>query len=448
MTQSPNDQPVSDNHHYSQNSNINNRNSGLDNNNNYYATQPNLIGTNSGSGTGNIFYANGSLFSSDSLPVPGPEACTWLVACDNTNPNAHARFPLAPSTNTEPSFIATGPYYGGPTYPAGGVLGQTSVGFSDYLPATVQGSSGSFPVSQFLPGVPEQFGSGNGSFRHRNHLQGPQSTQQVLQQPYFQFAFQNSYAPTAPLSAYPLSSSNLPPMSNTFRPGPTARRQGPPPNREPAPNDDTIILNFLATHTFSSPSLRGLNCCRQPSPITLPTPNAPEPATIDRDMPQTLYQRSISSREDPVDLTKEEPDSLEAPSGIDVSIPMMRSPSVTRGQSNAAPATERKRRASVTSSSNRPSKTRRQTRQWDFSDGSSLFGDDDDDVEDMIMDQEIETIDLSNATSVPLDLVAPQADNRVKIGTFQCVICMDDTTALTVTHCGMAICSPSSACSR
>jgi hypothetical protein len=33
--------------------------------------------------------------------------------------------------------------------------------------------------------------------------------------------------------------------------------------------------------------------------------------------------------------------------------------------------------------------------------------------------------------------MAPKVDSRVKIGKFQCVICMDDTAALTVTHCGM-----------
>lgn len=33
----------------------------------------------------------------------------------------------------------------------------------------------------------------------------------------------------------------------------------------------------------------------------------------------------------------------------------------------------------------------------------------------------------------------PKEDNVVKLGNFQCVICMDDCTDLTVTHCGMSL---------
>lgn len=45
-------------------------------------------------------------------------------------------------------------------------------------------------------------------------------------------------------------------------------------------------------------------------------------------------------------------------------------------------------------------------------------------------------LDLTKATEVPEELRAPVQDNRTKLKTFQCVICMDDVTALTVTHCG------------
>ena len=48
-----------------------------------------------------------------------------------------------------------------------------------------------------------------------------------------------------------------------------------------------------------------------------------------------------------------------------------------------------------------------------------------------------ESIDLSNVDKVPAELLAPKVDNRVKLGNFQCVICMDNVTSLTVTHCGM-----------
>lgn len=49
---------------------------------------------------------------------------------------------------------------------------------------------------------------------------------------------------------------------------------------------------------------------------------------------------------------------------------------------------------------------------------------------------DIPTLDLTNATEVPEELKEPTKDNRIKLAAFQCVICMDDVTNLTVTHCG------------
>lgn len=51
--------------------------------------------------------------------------------------------------------------------------------------------------------------------------------------------------------------------------------------------------------------------------------------------------------------------------------------------------------------------------------------------------EELTTIDLTEATGVLDELKAPVIDNRVKISAFQCAICMDDVTGLTVTYCGM-----------
>ena len=70
--------------------------------------------------------------------------------------------------------------------------------------------------------------------------------------------------------------------------------------------------------------------------------------------------------------------------------------------------------------------------------------DDEDDLfGDKFMDQPpsadgegLTTIDLTEANAVPDDLKRPDIDNRIKISKFQCVICMDDATTLTVTHCG------------
>ncbi|KAK5989150.1 E3 ubiquitin-protein ligase complex slx8-rfp subunit slx8 [Cladobotryum mycophilum] len=55
--------------------------------------------------------------------------------------------------------------------------------------------------------------------------------------------------------------------------------------------------------------------------------------------------------------------------------------------------------------------------------------------------EEYATIDLTEATEVPEELKKPEVDNRIKLSAFQCVICMDDATTLTVTHCGHLYCA-------
>jgi hypothetical protein len=60
------------------------------------------------------------------------------------------------------------------------------------------------------------------------------------------------------------------------------------------------------------------------------------------------------------------------------------------------------------------------------------------------VDDDLPTIDLTETNEVPVEPTPPpQVDNRTKISKFQCVICMDDATTLTVTHCGKSLSSPS-----
>ncbi|TDZ71818.1 hypothetical protein CTRI78_v001803 [Colletotrichum trifolii] len=59
-------------------------------------------------------------------------------------------------------------------------------------------------------------------------------------------------------------------------------------------------------------------------------------------------------------------------------------------------------------------------------------------------DQGEDIIDLADSNEVPQEMLAPKEDKRIKLSGFQCVICMDDVTGLTVTHCGMFATSPSS----
>lgn len=69
-------------------------------------------------------------------------------------------------------------------------------------------------------------------------------------------------------------------------------------------------------------------------------------------------------------------------------------------------------------------------------DDDDLFADNEK-LEDFDDTNELATIDLTEANEVPEELKKPRVDNRVKISAFQCAICMDDVTTLTVTHCGM-----------
>lgn len=54
-------------------------------------------------------------------------------------------------------------------------------------------------------------------------------------------------------------------------------------------------------------------------------------------------------------------------------------------------------------------------------------------------DNESDIIDIRDMNKIPELLQQRQKEKaeRVKLGGFQCAICMDYTTTLTVTHCGM-----------
>ncbi|KAF5607746.1 e3 ubiquitin ligase complex slx8-rfp subunit slx8 [Fusarium subglutinans] len=54
---------------------------------------------------------------------------------------------------------------------------------------------------------------------------------------------------------------------------------------------------------------------------------------------------------------------------------------------------------------------------------------------------EFDTIDLTETNEVFEEVRKPEKDDRVKLAAFQCVICMDDCSNLTVTHCGHLYCA-------
>ncbi|KAI1457225.1 hypothetical protein F4805DRAFT_457983 [Annulohypoxylon moriforme] len=231
------------------------------------------------------------------------------------------------------------------------------------------------------------------------------------------------YSAAPPSLHQPRSSSSV--ARNTFT-------QLPQPNRfVTEPTSDDHYLNALANGEFSSPSLPPINS--SPRVPTRPQSlNLPKPLEVGEAMPiQARNHRSSKGRL--VDLTKEEPDST---SRIDPATPAM-PPARKRVISADARVNAHKRRRSSASSpaSGRSNKIKSKR----VSDASPFL--DDELPNDPASEDSHETIDLSNAADVPDDLLANKCDNRVKIGKFQCVICMDDASHLTVTHCGHLFCS-------
>ncbi|KAK8048500.1 hypothetical protein PG994_010230 [Apiospora phragmitis] len=108
-----------------------------------------------------------------------------------------------------------------------------------------------------------------------------------------------------------------------------------------------------------------------------------------------------------------------------------------RRRSSAANASASTRRTS-TSNSLRPVRRSRGSARQSSPDGS-VFGDSS--PAPQAKEEDLEVLDLSKADEVPKELQKPAIDKRIKLSKFQCVICMDDVSNLTVTHCGHLFCS-------
>ncbi|KAI1393827.1 uncharacterized protein F4822DRAFT_386078 [Hypoxylon trugodes] len=206
----------------------------------------------------------------------------------------------------------------------------------------------------------------------------------------------------------------------------------------PEPNSDDY-LSALVDGNFSSPSLPPIAS----SPLQntrLQSANLPKPLEIGEAMPSEPHSRR-ASRGNPVDLTKEEPN-FDSTSGIDPNTPSMppttrkRGATAVNGETQITPS--KRRRASRSS----PSTAGRANKAKPKQSAANPFSDEEIPECEALGPDTQETIDLSNATEdVPQELLAPKVDSRIKLGQFQCVICMDDTACLTVTHCGHLFCS-------
>ncbi|KAH0495366.1 hypothetical protein TgHK011_008924 [Trichoderma gracile] len=121
-----------------------------------------------------------------------------------------------------------------------------------------------------------------------------------------------------------------------------------------------------------------------------------------------------------------------------------RAPPETHGSSaaaTAAAAPSRKRRR-ISPSAAPPPSAQTTLIEDEFEDIDSLFGSSPSRPASANSKvEEYTTIDLTEATDVPEELKKPEVDKRVKLSAFQCVICMDDVTGLTLTHCGHLFCA-------
>ncbi|KAI0442199.1 hypothetical protein F4803DRAFT_382554 [Xylaria telfairii] len=289
-------------------------------------------------------------------------------------------------------------------------------------------------------GFPGQLNIPSAGYGGDHHFHAPPQNYQPELQPVIPGSSQNYYPFAAPSLPYIDTTPTVlpqPHMSNTnIWPNPYPSRAQPLPPR----SIDDPYLAALVTQDFSSPSLPPLSHSTSPTTLSLSPRRQSKLVAAGQEMPPSSTRRRIGHRGGTIDLTKEEPDFDALNSGIDLSIPLASMPVTTRRRSLAsADPPGRKRRPSVaTPPSNRPTKSRRKEPPIDNDNRLSPFGEDDP----LGFNEDgVETIDLCNATEVPAELMAPKVDNRVKIGNFQCVICMDDTTALTVTHCGHLFCS-------
>lgn len=217
-------------------------------------------------------------------------------------------------------------------------------------------------------------------------------------------------------------------------------------HREPNSDD---YLSALIHGEFSSPSLPPLNSSPFPplSSHAQSTHLPPlQPLEINANMPRLPSVPTAASRRgrrpsrpSVVDLSSPKTERRSAtPSGIDSNAP--RAPS-NRKRSHAAATTTssqgspHQRHGSSATRPNpiKPLKSSRRTSAQDEAlsfDTSSISGNDEEEV-----------LDLTG-NDMPEELLKPKVDNRVKLTKFQCVICMDDVSNLTVTHCGKFLSSP------
>ncbi|KAK3938494.1 putative SLX8 protein [Diplogelasinospora grovesii] len=110
---------------------------------------------------------------------------------------------------------------------------------------------------------------------------------------------------------------------------------------------------------------------------------------------------------------------------------------IASGPASSPPSSRRRRPTPQSTSRQTPTRRPPMKRKRDTVEDSSI-----EDAFRASDDEGVKVIDLANADQMPPPPVPPpKPKNEVKLSAFQCVICMDDVTDLTVTHCGHLFCS-------
>lgn len=241
-------------------------------------------------------------------------------------------------------------------------------------------------------------------------------------------------------TSHPLLASRLPPLQSPTHFGPSVARL--PSSTDPSPipqtpqlprlratqptngnfpaahpSSDDYYLNQLATQTFSSSSALNENPRQSTNAAGASQDTNPvsgiggQPANIkredDSDGDTRMPSRSHRSRRE---------------SGGSLAIDAQQLPA----GSTACRRNATRMRSSPQSAGGQAVRKRKREESIKIEDDA--FGSDD-----------LQIIDLANTEEVPASLRAPpKPKNYTRLSTFQCVICMDNVTDLTVTHCGRA----------
>ncbi|KAK3379782.1 hypothetical protein B0T24DRAFT_168680 [Lasiosphaeria ovina] len=233
-----------------------------------------------------------------------------------------------------------------------------------------------------------------------------------------------------------------------------------PRRREPNSDD---FLNELVSRDFSSPSIPSRSPRRAAQlDNSLAASNLPllsrNTSTLLPSLAHSLSQQRVKGETPPPPDGEEPPLSLSPADSLFVSPGMSstRPPSKRgTGSEGVALASSSRRPASpfdqldsrgqrlppilnITSSPQEPARKRKRD---DVAEPEILKVKRNADDDNFGVDDGIKIVDLVDAVKVPAFVMDKKPKNEVKLGAFQCVICMDDVKDLTVTHCGHLFCS-------